>query len=149
MTNIKRTVVGNKPWDEHPLKGLHLLKFGALTHSCNWCFCVLVYPSPFRVLQGKTRRFQILLTTWSPPATIRSTSSTRDSSKRWSRGWRSGQYVCSHSENTVTFIHPVFKMYLHIANTFILVKKLMYNDNLWGHLGKKVDILCIYTEDEI
>lgn len=60
----------------------------------NVCVCVFALPSPSRVLWGQTRPCRTLSGTSSLPTTIRSTSSTRGSSKRWSRGWRSGQCPC-------------------------------------------------------
>ena len=56
--------------------------------------CVFVSCSPSTVLRRKTKPSQSLSKTWSPPATIHFTSFTRDSSKRWSSVWHSGQYLC-------------------------------------------------------
>lgn len=69
------------------------------------CVCVfacvraraLVHPSinsPSWVLRLKKRRSLSLFRTCFPPTTNRSRSSTRDSSKRWSSVWHSGQYCC-------------------------------------------------------
>lgn len=62
--------------------------------SSGWCSCSFVLCSPLIVLSGKTRPSLTPLRPWSSAVTNLSTNITRDSSKRWSRDWHSGQYLC-------------------------------------------------------
>lgn len=66
-----------------------------LKKSSGCCPCSFVLCSPLIVLWGKTRPSLTPLRPWSSAVTILFTSFTRDSSKRWSRGWHSGQYLWS------------------------------------------------------
>lgn len=107
-------------------------------HTTNMClsFCC----SPSRVLWGKTRPSQSLLRTWSPPATIRSTSFTRDSSKRWSSGWRSGQclfavFVDTKLEsNRYSFFISIHSNTYCSLNNITYIFKMLGNENATLHL---------------